>query len=121
MNILAIESASTVCGTALFLENKMIDMDEITKLRVHGEHLPVIIDNILTNNSLIVSEQNGSLIKFGDLTGMADSVESLLNNSDKYERFSATAISMFDRYSNDNYSPNLMKVIKDRKLLLGIS
>ena len=52
---------------------------------------------------------------------MADSVESLLNDSDKYERFSATAISMFDRYSNENYSPNLMKVIKDRKLLMGIS
>ena len=27
MNILAIESASTVCGTALFLEDKMVDME----------------------------------------------------------------------------------------------
>ena len=50
MNILAIESASTVCGTALFLEDKMVDMDEITKPRVHGEHLPVIIDKILTSH-----------------------------------------------------------------------
>ncbi len=83
--------------------------------------VPSVAWDIPGCNSLIVSEQNGSLIKFGDLIGMADSVESLLNDSDKYERFSATAISMFDRYSNENYSPNLMKVIKDRKLLMGIS
>ena len=29
MNILAIESASTVCGTALFLDDKMVEIDEI--------------------------------------------------------------------------------------------
>ena len=65
MNILAIESASTVCGTALFLEDKMVDMDEITKPRVHGEHLPVIIDNILTNNSLIVADLDGIAVSSG--------------------------------------------------------
>ena len=52
MNILAIESASTVCGTALFLEDQIVDIDEIIKPRIHGEHLPVIIDNILSNISL---------------------------------------------------------------------
>ena len=65
MNILAIESASTVCGTALFLEDKMVAMDEIMKPRVHGEHLPVIIDNILTNNSLIVADLDGIAVSSG--------------------------------------------------------
>ena len=65
MNILAIESASTVCGTALFLKDKMIDMDEITKARVHGEYLPVIIDNILTNHSLMVSDLDGIAVSSG--------------------------------------------------------
>ena len=46
MNILAIESASTVCGTALFMEDKIIEMNEITKPRIHGERLPVIVDKI---------------------------------------------------------------------------
>jgi len=65
MNILAIESASTVCGTALFLEDQIVDMDEITKPRIHGEHLPVIIDNILTNNSLIVADLDGIAVSSG--------------------------------------------------------
>ena len=65
MNILAIESASTICGTALFIKDKMIGMDEITKPRVHGEHLPVIIDNILTNNSLRVSDLDGISVSSG--------------------------------------------------------
>ena len=52
MNILAIESASIVCGTALFLGNKMIETDEITKPRIHGERLPVIIKNILKNETI---------------------------------------------------------------------
>ncbi len=122
----------TFIGSRLDISNAYADAD----LYVHTSHresgpqtiieamefgVPSVAWDIPGCNSLIVSEQNGSLIKFGDLIGMADSVESLLNDSDKYERFSATAISMFDRYSNENYSPNLMKVIKDRKLLMGIS
>ena len=49
MNILSIESASTVCGTSLFRDDKMVEIDEITTPRIHGERLPVIIDNIMKN------------------------------------------------------------------------
>ena len=47
MNILAIESASTVCGTALYLNDQMVEIDEVIIPRIHGERLPVIINNIL--------------------------------------------------------------------------
>ena len=65
MNILAIESASTVCGTALFLEDKIVGMNEITKPRIHGERLPAIIDNILSNHSVEVAELNGIAVSSG--------------------------------------------------------
>ena len=65
MNILAIESASTLCGTALFLKDKMVEMDEIIKPRIHGERLPVIVDNILTNNSILVSDLDGIAVSSG--------------------------------------------------------
>ena len=59
MNILSIESASTICGTALFLDNKMVEIDEITKPRIHGERLPITIDNILKNNKIEVADLDG--------------------------------------------------------------
>ena len=65
MNILAIESASTVCGTALFLKDKMIEMDEIIKPRIHGEHLPVIVNKILSKHSVKMSDLDGIAISEG--------------------------------------------------------
>ena len=65
MNILAIESASTVCGTALFLDNKMVEMDEIIQARIHGERLPFIIDNILKNNKIKMADLDGIAISEG--------------------------------------------------------
>ena len=65
MNILAIECASTVCGTALFLEDKMVDINEITKSRIHAEHLPVIINNILIKHAVEVTDLDGIAISAG--------------------------------------------------------
>ena len=65
MNILAIESASTVCGTALFLENKIVEMNEITKPRIHGERLPAIVDNILSNHSVVIADLDGIAVSSG--------------------------------------------------------
>ena len=65
MNILAIESSSTVCGVALFLNDKMIDIDEIIKSRIHGERLPVIVDHILSNHSLMVADLDGIAVSKG--------------------------------------------------------
>ena len=65
MNILSIESASTVCGTSLFRDDKMVDIDEITKPRIHGERLPIIINNILKNNKIKVADLDGIAISEG--------------------------------------------------------
>ena len=65
MNILAIESASTVCGTALFLNSTLVEINEITKPRIHGERLPVIVSKILSNHSVEVADLNGIAVSAG--------------------------------------------------------
>ena len=47
MNILAIESASTICGAALFIDDKLTGIEEINFPRIHSEKLPVFIDKLL--------------------------------------------------------------------------
>ena len=65
MNILAIESASTVCGCALFINNDLIELDEIDQARIHGKRLPVIINDILNNHSVKIDQLDGIAISSG--------------------------------------------------------
>ena len=65
MNILAIESASTICGVALFLNNKLIELDEIDQPKIHGTRLPVIIHEILNNHSVNIDQLDGIAISSG--------------------------------------------------------
>ena len=65
MNILAIESASTVCGVALFLNSKLLELDEIDESRVHGKRLPVIIHDILNNFSVNIDQLDSIAISSG--------------------------------------------------------
>ena len=65
MNILAIESSSIVCGTALFLNNKLVNVNEIVKPKVHGECLPEMVNNILKDNSCLVRDLDGISVSAG--------------------------------------------------------
>ena len=65
MNILAIESASTVCGAALFLNSKLVELDELDEPRIHGKRLPVIIHDILKKHSVTIQKLDGIAISAG--------------------------------------------------------
>jgi len=65
MNILAIESASTVCGAALFLNNELVELDEINQPRAHGERLPLVVHNLLSNHSIDVADLDGIAVSSG--------------------------------------------------------
>ena len=65
MNILAIESASTICGVALFLNNELVELDEINQPRIHGERLPLVVHDILSNHSIEVAELDGIAVSSG--------------------------------------------------------
>ena len=65
MNILAIESASTICGVAIFLKSKLVELDEIDQPRIHGNRLPVLIHDILNNHSITINQLDGIAISSG--------------------------------------------------------
>ena len=65
MNILAIESASTVCGAALLLNSQLIELDEIEQPRIHGKKFPVFIYDILNNHTINVDQLDGISISSG--------------------------------------------------------
>ena len=65
MNILAIESASTICGTALFLDGNLAEINEIEQPRIHGEKLPLMVKEILLSHSVTVHELDGIAVSTG--------------------------------------------------------
>ena len=65
MNIIAIESSSSICGVALFLNNKFIDIEEINKPFIHGKKLPVIINSLINNNLNSIKELDAISISSG--------------------------------------------------------
>ena len=65
MNLLAIESSSTICGAAIFLSSKLVELDEIDQPRIHGTRLPVIIHDILNNHSINIDQLDGIAISSG--------------------------------------------------------
>ena len=65
MNILAVETASTVCGTALFIDDCLIQIDEIIQPHIHSERLPVIVNNLLSTNSVNITQLDGIAVSSG--------------------------------------------------------
>ena len=65
MNLLAIESSSTICGAAIFLNSKLVELSEIDQPRIHGTRLPVIIHYILNNHSINIDQLDGIAISSG--------------------------------------------------------
>ena len=65
MNILAFETASSICGAALFVDSKMAYKDEINKSKIHGERLPIITKNILQDSKIQIKDIDGIAISSG--------------------------------------------------------
>jgi len=65
MNLLAIETASTVCGVALFINDRLQDISEIDQPRVHAERLPVFISDLLVRNHVDPAEIAGIAVSSG--------------------------------------------------------
>jgi tRNA threonylcarbamoyladenosine biosynthesis protein TsaB len=65
LNILALESSTTVCGVSIFIDNKIFDTIEIDEPRVHVKKLPVFVDQILDKHEMSVSNFDGIAIASG--------------------------------------------------------
>tara|TARA_B100000945_G_C20418676_1_gene616555 strand:- start:1623 stop:2213 length:591 start_codon:yes stop_codon:yes gene_type:complete len=64
MNILGIESSSTVCGVAFLKDNNIVYIDENISPKMHGKSLPLKIDKIMKKenklDAIAVSSGPGS-------------------------------------------------------------
>ncbi len=65
LNILAIESSTTVCGVSIFLNGKITDTIEIDEPRVHVKKIPVFVDDILSANNVSISHFDGIAVASG--------------------------------------------------------
>ena len=65
MNIIALETASTICGVALFMDDEIIDKYEINKPKTHSQSLPIIIKNLLHENRIKITNLDGIAISAG--------------------------------------------------------
>ena len=65
MNIIAIESSSSICGAALFIDDKLVEIDEINKPFIHGTKLPAIINKLVNNNFCEIRKLNAIAVSSG--------------------------------------------------------
>ena len=65
MNIIALETSSTICGIALFMDDEVINKYEINKPKSHGEKLPIIINDLLNEHKVNIADLDGIAISAG--------------------------------------------------------
>lgn len=65
MDLLAIETASSICGIALFLRGDLVDICEAELDRQHLEKLPVFYDNLMENNGFELASLDGVAVSIG--------------------------------------------------------
>ncbi|MFQ6616080.1 MAG: tRNA (adenosine(37)-N6)-threonylcarbamoyltransferase complex dimerization subunit type 1 TsaB [Fidelibacterota bacterium] len=65
MNLLAVETASSVCGVALFLEGKLHGIEEKEIGRQHAEMLPLYTDRLLESRQVTLKELHGIAVSIG--------------------------------------------------------
>ena len=65
MDLLAIETSSSVCGIALFQEDELIDIQEAVLNREHAEKLPLFYEKLITINDVHLSSLDGIAVSIG--------------------------------------------------------
>lgn len=65
MNLLAVETASSVCGIALFLEGKLAGIVEEEVGRQHSEKLPLYFERLLGTRRVSLMDLDGIAVSIG--------------------------------------------------------
>ena len=79
MKILAIDTSSSVCSTALLEDDKLIDKNEIDDGRTHSENLMPLIKDLIKRNNLEIKDINliACCVGPGSFTGIRIGVASI--------------------------------------------
>ena len=65
MNILAIETATPVCGIALFRQGELVEIREKTLYREHAEKLPLFFEDLREATNLKLGKLDGIAVSIG--------------------------------------------------------
>ncbi|MDP6457676.1 MAG: tRNA (adenosine(37)-N6)-threonylcarbamoyltransferase complex dimerization subunit type 1 TsaB [Candidatus Marinimicrobia bacterium] len=65
MNLLAIETATSVCGVALFWEDKLLDLEEAELEKEHAEKLPQFYREVMLRNSFHLKDLDAIAVSIG--------------------------------------------------------
>lgn len=79
MKILAIDTSSKICSTALLEDEKVIDINNLDDGKTHSENLMPLIDEILKRNNLKVNDINliACCVGPGSFTGIRIGISSI--------------------------------------------
>lgn len=56
MKILAIDTSSEICSTAILENNKLIDENDLSNGKTHSENLMPLIDELLKRNKIDIKD-----------------------------------------------------------------
>lgn len=79
MKILAIDTSSEICSTAILEDNKLIDENNLDNGRTHSENLMPLVDELLKRNNLKIKdiEMLACCVGPGSFTGIRIGVSSI--------------------------------------------
>ena len=79
MKILAIDTSSSICSTAILDDEVLIDKNELNNGRTHSENLMPLIDELLKRNNITVKDINllACSVGPGSFTGIRIGVASI--------------------------------------------
>jgi glycosyltransferase involved in cell wall biosynthesis len=105
--------ATAYADADLYVHTSHRESGPLTIIEAMEFGVPSIAWDIPGCNELVVDGQTGSLLRFGDLEGFADSIETLLEQHDLYKEASTAANDRFSRFSVDDYAPRIVSAVDD--------
>lgn len=116
MKILAIDTSSSVCATALLEDEKIIDENNLDSGRTHSENLMPLIKELLDRNNLSLQDINLIAVTVGpgSFTGIRIGIASIKPMAEVYNIPVASVTSLETLARNDESSKNKIVLIDAR-------
>lgn len=116
MKILAIDTSSSVCSTALLENENIIDENNLDNGRTHSENLMPLIEELLNRNNISLKEINLIAVTVGpgSFTGIRIGISTIKPMSEIYNIPIASVTSLETLARNDESNKNKIVLIDAR-------
>lgn len=116
MKILAIDTSSSICSTAILDDEVLIDKNELNNGRTHSENLMPLIDELLKRNNITVKDINllACSVGPGSFTGIRIGVASIKAIAEVLKIKVAGVTSLETLAKNVKYADTIVSLIDAR-------